>query len=299
MSATASPSPARQRPGLTRPGWNPKTRSLRTRNKYLKAFWKWWEFRQLPAVSGPADLSDLRAPGQVTAAPLPAYYTEKRVHHMEAPGWLHPKMGPRLEQTAGDFPFGSEDNIRAWILDNVTDAGLAPRRILDVACGSGAITFVYAELFPEAEVIGVDLAPSLLRWARLRAGKKGLGNVRFYQADSAGLAFLADDSFDVVHEAHSLHEMPTAQIDATVREMIRVCRPGGLLGFFDWAVPENEQDWEHRRWKVRIGSEPYMLDYAEYDFPSRLPSLGATDVVRVERHSNSATWKARKAVAPA
>lgn len=296
MTQTApTPGPARERPGNSRPGWNPKTRSMRTRNKTLKAFWKWWEYRQLPAVSGPKDLSDLLAPGQDAPADLPHWYYFKPVHHMEPGGWLHPKMGPRLEQTAGDFPFGDHANITAWILDNVKDAGITPKRILDVACGSGATTFVYAELFPDAEVIGVDLSPSLLRWGRESAAKKGLGNVRFYQADAASMPFFADDSFDVVHEAHALHEMPAAHIQAVLREMVRVCRPGGLLGFFDWAIPENEKDWEHRAWKVKIGSEPFMMEYARYDFPNQLPALGARDVVRVERHSNSATWRAIKA----
>jgi ubiquinone/menaquinone biosynthesis C-methylase UbiE len=108
------------------------------------------------------------------------------------------------------------------------------------------------------------------------------------------LSAFEDDSFDVVHEAHILHEMPAAQIEATIREMYRVCKPGGLLGFFDWAIPENEKDWEHRAWKVKIGSEPFMLEYARYDFPAKLAGMGAEDVVRVERHSNSATWRARK-----
>jgi ubiquinone/menaquinone biosynthesis C-methylase UbiE len=279
-----------------RPGWNPKTRSLRTRNKLMKRFWRWWEYRQLEAITGPRDLSDLWAPGRDRGGDLPHYYLFNPVHQMDPNGlgWMDPKAGARLEQIAGDFPFGEAKNIRYWIWTQVKEAGLEPRRILDLGAGTGATAFVYAELFPEAEVVAIDIAPPLLRWGKKRAAEKGVTNISWYHVEAADMSCFEADSFDVVHEAHVLHEMPAHYIEATIREMVRVCKPGGLLGFFDWAIPENEADWKHRERMVRIRQEPFMLEYSRANFPALLEALGCVDVRRVDRHSNSATYRAVK-----
>jgi ubiquinone/menaquinone biosynthesis C-methylase UbiE len=278
-------------------GWNPKTRSLKTRNKLMKRFWKWWEYRQLEAIDGPRDLSDLWAPGRTRGADLPHYYLFNPVHQSSPDGlgpWMEPKAGARLEQILGDFPFGEEENIRKWIKANVVDKGIQPKAIMDVGAGTGATAMVYAEFFPDARIVCIDIAPPLLRWGRKRAAEKGLKNLEWYHVESADMSMFETDSFDVVHEAHTLHEMPAHYIERTVREMVRVCRPGGLLGFFDWALPDNEADWKHRERMVRINQEPFMLEYSKFNFLEYLKTLGCENAERTDRHSNSATYRAYK-----
>jgi SAM-dependent methyltransferase len=68
----------------------------------------------------------------------------------------------------------------------------APARILDVGTGTGAAALWLARRFPDAEVLGVDVAPEMIERARAKAS----GRVRFAVAD-AGTA--ADDGpFDLV-----------------------------------------------------------------------------------------------------
>ena len=286
---------ARPQPPLAE-GWNPKLLSLRLSRKHRKLYKValWWEMYRAEKSTGPGDLSDLLAPGQERAADFPGYYVANPVHGMTGMHWMDPSMGQRLEVMSEDFAMGRHEQIEWWINSFVVDAGIKPKRIIDIGCGSGATTFVYAEIFPDAEVIGIDISPSVLRWAKKRAAEKGLKNAHFYHMDAADLGYFADDSFDVVHEAHTLHEMPDYQIRPVVAEMVRLCRPGGLLGFFDWALPENEQDWKHRQLMVRVKQEPFMMDYATTDFPSLLAEWGCTDIERLGRHSQSAHWKATK-----
>ncbi|MEW1547024.1 class I SAM-dependent methyltransferase [Streptomyces tsukubensis] len=293
-----APPPPRTRPPLPE-GWRPTLLSLRLAKKHPKlsrAVIR-WEMRRAPKATGPGDLSDLLAPGQRRPADFPAYYIANPVHHMKGLHWMHPSMGYRLERMAEDFPLGKREQIRWWVESQVLDRGVRPRRILEVGAGTGATAFVYAQVFPEAEVVGVDLSPSVLRWARRRADELGIRNVSFYHMDAGDLSAFDDGSFDVVHESHLLHEMPAYQIRRTVAEMVRVCAPGGFLGFFDWAIPENERDWRQREGMVRNNVEPFMLEYSRTDHPKLLAELGCEDVVMVERHSQSASWRARRKVA--
>lgn len=100
-------------------------------------------------------------------------------------------------------------------------------RILDVGCGPGTITADLAALVPQG---GVDAAPGILDQARATAAERGLENVEFAVADVHGLDF-ADDSFDVVH-AHQTLQHVGDPVQA-LREMRRVCRPGGIVAVRD------------------------------------------------------------------
>ncbi|MFF3644101.1 class I SAM-dependent methyltransferase [Streptomyces sp. NPDC002564] len=102
--------------------------------------------------------------------------------------------------------------------------------VLDIGCGPGTITADLAALVPEGRVTGVDQAPDILDRARATAAERGLENVGFAVADVHDLDF-PDDSFDVVH-AHQVLQHVGDPVQA-LREMRRVCRPGGLVAVRD------------------------------------------------------------------
>lgn len=107
----------------------------------------------------------------------------------------------------------------------------AGQRVLDVGCGPGTITADLAELVgPGGHVTGVDFAAGVLDQARETAARRGLENVTFAPADVHALAF-PDDSFDVVH-AHQVLQHVGDPV-AALREMRRVCRPGGVVAARD------------------------------------------------------------------
>ncbi|MDT3397909.1 methyltransferase domain-containing protein [Streptomyces sp. B1866] len=102
--------------------------------------------------------------------------------------------------------------------------------VLDVGCGPGTITADLAELVPDGRVTAVDSAPEILDRARAVAAGRGLANVRFAVADVHELDY-PDDSFCVVH-AHQVLQHVGDPVRA-LREMRRVCRPGGLVAARD------------------------------------------------------------------
>jgi SAM-dependent methyltransferase len=82
------------------------------------------------------------------------------------------------------------------------DAGLvrlaaAPKRVLDLGTGTGKAARLVAERFPQAAVVGVDLAPAMVEQARGLLPPELAGRVRFEVADASALPFDAAE-FDLV-----------------------------------------------------------------------------------------------------
>merc|ERR1711978_824364 len=93
--------------------------------------------------------------------------------------------------------------------------------------------FVLSEIFPEAEVIGVDLSAPYIRMARTWQSLRNATNIQFYQATAEDLSWLESESFDMINYAYVLHEMPSDNAMRVIREMHRLLRPGGTMNGFE------------------------------------------------------------------
>ncbi|MFD3493051.1 class I SAM-dependent methyltransferase [Streptomyces sp. NPDC058690] len=102
--------------------------------------------------------------------------------------------------------------------------------VLDVGCGPGTITADLAALVAPGPVTAVDTTEEILDEAAEVAAERGLDNIEFTTADVHELDF-PDDSFDVVH-AHQVLQHVGDPVQA-LREMRRVCRPGGIVAARD------------------------------------------------------------------
>lgn len=103
-------------------------------------------------------------------------------------------------------------------LEEIEDA---PRRALDLGTGTGAGAFALARRFPQAEVIGVDLASGMLAEARRLTPPELAGRVRFERADASRLPY-DDRSFDLLGLANMIPFFD---------ELDRVLAPGGWVIF--------------------------------------------------------------------
>lgn len=111
--------------------------------------------------------------------------------------------------------------------------GLRPGdAVLDVGCGSGVVTRAIAQrVAPGGRVTGADPSAAFLNIAKQYAQENGIGDVEWRKADCRALPF-ADASFDAVVAATVLAHVPDAE--KAIAEMVRVTRPGGHVGVFDF-----------------------------------------------------------------
>jgi ubiquinone/menaquinone biosynthesis C-methylase UbiE len=104
--------------------------------------------------------------------------------------------------------------------------------VLDVGCGTGASALPAAFLVgPNGTVLGVDLAEKMLAKARSKAAQRHLQNVEFRLADMTELG-LPDQHFEAIISVFSLFFVPDMQ--ALVRELWRMVKPGGKLAITTW-----------------------------------------------------------------
>ncbi len=113
----------------------------------------------------------------------------------------------------------------------------APRgdeMVLDVATGTGHNALSFA---PHVQhVVGVDLTAPMLAEAQALAQRRGIGNAAFCQGDSESLPF-ASGRFAIVTCRVAPHHFP--DIGRAIREMARVCQPGGCVAIVDNVTPED------------------------------------------------------------
>jgi ubiquinone/menaquinone biosynthesis C-methylase UbiE len=114
-------------------------------------------------------------------------------------------------------------------------AGLrSGERVLDVACGTGLVTFPAAEAVgASGAVLATDLSSAMVAHVQDEAQRRGFGHTSARRMDAESLHF-ADASFDVVLCALGLMYVPDP--DASLREMARVLEPGGRLVAAVWGA---------------------------------------------------------------
>lgn len=154
--------------------------------------------------------------------------------------------------------------------------GLRPGagRALDFGCGVGRLSAALAERFDE--VIGVDIAPTMLAEAR-RLDRSG-GRCRFVLNSAPDLAFVETGSVDVVYSSLVLQHLTPELSRQYVAEFARVLAPGGVAVFQVASRPTLSvkgalfrlAPWPLLRWAQRR--------VLRYPAPMRMQAMSGADV---------------------
>jgi SAM-dependent methyltransferase len=105
--------------------------------------------------------------------------------------------------------------------------GFSPTAILDMGCTVGHSTVPYKELFPDAEVTGIDVGGPCVRYAHARAAALG-HPVHFLQRNAEETGF-ADESFDLIVSHILLHETSGKAMPRIFAECHRLLKPEGYM----------------------------------------------------------------------
>jgi SAM-dependent methyltransferase len=128
-----------------------------------------------------------------------------------------------------------------------------PARVLDLGTGTGLAAFALARRFPEAEVVGVDVAPRMIDEGQRNTPPELAARVRFEQADAAQLPF-EDDSFELVSLVNMIPFFD---------ELERVAAPGGHVVFSFSSGPETPIWVPPERLRAELGRRGFA-DFAEF-----------------------------------
>lgn len=109
-------------------------------------------------------------------------------------------------------------------------------RVLDVAGGTGEVTFAICRKAHPAHILLTDYTPAMLEVAkrRIEAGDARSVNVDTQVVDAQKMPF-EDNSFDVVTMAYGIRNMPDRM--AALREIRRVLVPGGTVCILEFSTP--------------------------------------------------------------
>jgi demethylmenaquinone methyltransferase / 2-methoxy-6-polyprenyl-1,4-benzoquinol methylase len=128
--------------------------------------------------------------------------------------------------------------------------------ILDVCTGTGDLAVAFwKRAGGRLKVVGADFTHEMLRLANAKVASRARGAIDFVEADAQRLPF-ADDRFQIVSVAFGLRNVAdTAQ---GLREMARVCAPGGKVVVLEFSLPRNRliggaYGWYFRNVLPRIG----------------------------------------------
>lgn len=215
---------------------------------------------------------------------IPRYIDAVDIHAM--PGNFHTEIreddvyaGALYDRGVYVFAFGGLGGqnaglgatTAAFVKERFPD--LKPRRILDLGCGPGFTTLPWKDVFPDAEVHGVDVGAPQVRYAHRRAESLGY-EVHLSQQDAAHLDF-EDGYFDIVASILVTHEMPAPHIKAMYAECHRVLARGGITVHDGGYPPPTEPiDVVMSNWFNDNANEPFATGFRRLNMDDALVGAG-------------------------
>ena len=137
-------------------------------------------------------------------------------------------------------------------------------KILEVGCGSGALTIRSALTWPKAKVIGVDHWGAVYNYSKAlcekNAAREGVASRCVFQHGDAKQLDFPDASFDVVISNYVYHNVMGADMQKLLLESLRVLKKGGVFALNDDMKPKMYGDMEGFAQKLRdMGYEEVRL----------------------------------------
>ncbi|HUI49018.1 MAG TPA: class I SAM-dependent methyltransferase [Acidimicrobiia bacterium] len=143
-------------------------------------------------------------------------------------------LPPRYDALAEVLSFGQNRRWREEMIGHVERP--APTTILDVATGTAGVALELVHR-TRAGVTGIDLTHAMLERGRDRVARNGAADrVRLVQGEAERLPF-PDGTFDALTFTYLLRYVSDPA--ATLRELVRVLKPGGTIASLEFAVPQN------------------------------------------------------------
>jgi demethylmenaquinone methyltransferase/2-methoxy-6-polyprenyl-1,4-benzoquinol methylase len=139
--------------------------------------------------------------------------------------------GATYDTVVSLFTFGIDRLWKRKIVERLT----TPKRILDLACGTGILTTMIAKKYPDSEIVAVDVSPSYLEVAWRKSFRKKIKNTSFIL--SLAEDFRSNNRFDAITASY----LPKyAKLPTLIHHLSQMIHPGGVLLFHDFTYPKKK-----------------------------------------------------------
>ena len=147
---------------------------------------------------------------------------------------LFNKIAPNYDIINELMSFGLQKHIKqSYVKNAVKMLGYQPEEVLDLCCGTGDISRIIKNLYPNSEVVGVDFSEEMLSIAKQKSNA-----ITYLSCDITDIKScpqLSDKKFDICFIAFGLRNLP--DIDDFLNDIKTFLKPNGLLAILDLGKP--------------------------------------------------------------
>lgn len=143
------------------------------------------------------------------------------------------KIAPSYDKLNHTLSLGIDRRWRRTAVDAL--GKFKPQEILDIATGTGDFALLLAERIKPKQIIGADISEGMMAVGREKVEKAGLQDIISFQKEDCMKLSFPDETFDAVTSAYGVRNFE--DLDAGLREMQRVLRPGGHLLIVELTPP--------------------------------------------------------------
>ncbi len=152
----------------------------------------------------------------------------------EKRGWIDrffKETGSSYDEVVHRFTFGIDRRWKKKILSKMS----SPKKVLDLACGTGILTFGIKAQYPQSQITGVDITEGYLQVARSKAGEMNVQDVTFIHSPAED--YLSDERYDVITSSY----LPKyADIPLLMGHLRQMLAPGGIIILHDFTYPTSK-----------------------------------------------------------
>lgn len=153
----------------------------------------------------------------------------------------------------------------------------ASHKILDVGCGTGTFAVQLKQLYPTAQVVGIDPDPKALGRAKIKTQRTAV-SVALDQGFADELPY-ETNSFDRVFSSFMFHHLEEREREQALKEVLRVLRPGGSFHLVDFI---HDGQGSHGFWERLMGSHAHMKDNSDERILEQMRRAGFTNAVKIK-----------------
>jgi len=176
-------------------------------------------------------------------------------------------IAPRYDFITSFLSFGMDRGWKRILVDMLALKG--KENVLDLACGTGDITFALGEKLPSGKAVGLDITREMIEIADSKRTDRKVKNVSFQVGDIMKMPF-EDASFDHVTCGYALRNVP--DIEGALKEIRRVLKPGGRFCSLDFAHPTNSlYRWAYIKYLIVVGSATGIALHGDADIYRYIP----------------------------